>query len=288
MTTKYKLWDRQKIMLFMEILSQIDIENLHRDLKSNLLFTHRGTRLMVTSKTEWKEVVYVSFKGLIMIKGNSHTGYQHIRERHNFWTTKSYSTGKEFQAQSKFPQNILPIDFLKLADAIYSKENLFVENKHVDADKFEKYVGQYALDGENLEQLNLILYKDTKIVHSLYPQSNKNNKNRNKKKYPYTRGEVNVSVDKFNRITEIFVPFLDLKMNQKYGLLVDQSIPGDNEVWNILYFNESGKYEYHVEFGIKPKIKFSGDTSARISFQYCDLKIIEDFLIEMDKSHKQK
>lgn len=271
----------------MEILSQIDIENLLRNLKTNDLFIYRGTRIFVTSKIHWKEIVCVSFKGLVMIKGNSHTGYQHIRERHIFWTTKSYSTGKEFQAQSKFPQNIAPIDFLKIADKIYSTENLLVKNEHQDSDKFEKYIGEYALDGENLEKVNLILYKGTSIIHSLYPQSNKHNNNRSKKKYPYTRGEVQVRVDEFNKITEIFVPFLDLNMNQKYGLLVDQSVPGENEIWRILYFNELGKYEFCVDYGTKPKIKFSGDTSARISFQYCDLKIIEDYLIEMDNHFKK-
>jgi hypothetical protein len=272
----------------MEILTHIDIEIIKENSKSNPVFQYYGLRKLVSPQMNWKEVVAVSDKGLILIKGNCDTGYQHINERHNFWSIKPYSNGKEFQAQSKFPENIAPIEFIKIADSIYSLENFIVKNEHNGADKFEKYVGDYSFDGENFEKVNLILYKTTKIIHSLYPQNKRYNKNKNKTKYPYTRGQVKVTTDKFFRITEIFVPFLDINLHQKYGLVIDQTKGGDVEEWNILQFDNNGKYEGHLLFGIKPKSKFRGDTSARITFQHCDLKIIEDFLIEMDKNNEIK
>jgi hypothetical protein len=272
----------------MEILSQNDIENILENSKTNPVFQYYGLRRMINSKMNWKEVVSVSDKGLILIHGNSETGYQHIRERHDFWSIKSYSNGKEFQAQSKFPKSVAPINFIKIADAVYSLENLVVKNEHSDADKFEKYTGNYSFDGEIIEKVNLILYKNTKIIHSLYPQNKKYNKNKNKTKCPYTRGQVKVTTDRFLKIQEIFVPFLDINMKQKYGLLIDQTKADDIEDWNILYFNPDGEYKGHLLFGTKPKSKFRGDTSARITFQHCNLKFIEDFLSKMDKNNEAK
>ena len=269
----------------MEILTHEDIENIEKESGYNAVFQHYGLRRLIDSKMNWKEVVTVSDKGLILIKGNCETGYQHIKERHDFWSIKSYSDGKKFEAQSKFPKYIYPIDFIKIADAIYSLENLVIKNEHPDADKYEKYKGQYQFDGENFEDVNLILYKNTKIIHSLFPQNKKYNRNKNKTKYPYARGQVKVFTDKFCRITEIFVPFLDVNLRKKYGLLIDQTKKEDIEDWIVFYFNPDGKCKGQLLFGTKPKTKFQGETSARVTFQNCDLKLIEDFLLKIDENN---
>ena len=136
---------------------------------------------------------------------------------------------------------------------MYSLENLVIKNEHSDADKFEKYTGSYSFDGEIIEKVNLILYKSTKIIHSLYPQNKKYNKNKNKTKCPYTRGQVKVTTDRFLKIQEIFVPFLDINMKQKYGLLIDQTKADDIEDWNIFIsiLMENTKVIYFLEPNLK-------------------------------------
>lgn len=268
-----------------KILNDIEINYIENEARTNQMFQYYGVRAFSSSKLKYFDIVSVSYKGLILIKGNSLTGYLHIWERHLYWSTKSYSKEREFEAQSKFPSKIMPIDFIKIANSIYSTENFIVNNNHADSDKFEKYVGSYAFDGQDEELINLILYKNTKIIHSLYPQNKKHNKYKNRTKYPYRRGEVRVELDFKNRVSEIYIPFLDLNFRQKYGLLIEKSYQKQTEVWKVLSFDDKGKYFTYYDYGIKEIIIFSGDVSARITFQYCDLRFIEDFLIKIDDNN---
>ena len=168
-----------------KIFNKADIQNIENEVSTNPIFRYYGIRVANPSKLQIRDVVCVSDKNLILTKGNSYTAYQHIKERHHYWSINIYPKGKGFGAQSKFPEGIAPIDFIKIADQIYSEENFIENNEHKDSDKFEKYLGKYTFPNNDVDTINLILYKGTKIIHSLYPQNNKYNKLKNREKFTH-------------------------------------------------------------------------------------------------------
>lgn len=263
-------------------LTEIEIEKIEYEARTNPIFKISGLRVFSKSNPDFRDIIAISDKGLILIRGNSKTGYLHIKERHDFWTIKRYSDGDKFQAQSKFPKEILPIDYLKIANKIYLQENLVIKNEHKDANQFEKYVGLYPLEGVIEEEINLVLYKGTKIIHSLYPQNKKYNKDRNKIKYPYTRGEVRVEINYKNQVNEIFVPFFNIDNKLKYGLVIKRFYDEKIEEWYVLIYDNDEEVKSFKPFGQKSLTFFEGGKFAKTTFQHCDLKIIENYLLQID------
>ncbi len=279
---------RKIIDVMNKTLSLDDIKEVENDSRTNPLFRYYSLRVASVSSLNWKGIIEISFKGLIMINGNSETGFQHINERHNYWSLWYYRNGNEFESQSKFPEDIAPIDFIKIANEIFCPENYVLKNEHKNADKFEKYVGDYTFKNGNTEIVNLILYKNSKIIHSLYPQSRKYNKRKNRIKFPFSRGGVKVESDAFYRVKEIHVPFFGKDNILKYVLLVEMFYDRDIEEWSILVIDQNGQYKYHYNYGSRKIVPFKGDTYARISFQFNELREIEDFIVKINKKENEE
>ena len=266
-------------------LTKSEIEIIELEARNSPVVKYYGVKVFNVSKLNYLNVITISDKNLILIKGNLDTAYEHIKISHNYWSTQPYPKGDGFQAQSKFPIDILPINFIEIADSIYSTENFVVNNEHKDSDKFEKYFGLYSFDGKTEEKINLILYKGTKIIHSLYPQSNKHNKNRNRTKYPFTRGIVKISnLNSLKKIKEIYIPYFGTDLKLKYSILIEKFILKEIEEWRILVYDENRNYKFDYYIGEKKISKFSGETSERISYQHCDLKNIEELILKIDIS----
>jgi len=120
----------------------------------------------------------VSEKGLILIRGNKHTGLEHINHRHSrytsgsFWKQEKDEHGNEkikLDNPSKFSGYTIPIvTYVEIADQIFSEENKKVEeNKNTDL--FDVYSGEYIHRDGTKMRYRLVTYKDTKIIHTLYP-----------------------------------------------------------------------------------------------------------------------
>lgn len=133
--------------------------------------SHRLSILKVTSE-----------KGLIFIWGDCDTGFNHLNDRHNYWSEKTYWENKnqiiKLSDPSKFSKESLPIiDYPKISEAIYVEENLNIEkNKHPEI--FDVYIGEVEDDTKKLLRYRMVLYKGTKIVHTLFPEQTKHNKKR--------------------------------------------------------------------------------------------------------------
>ncbi len=103
-------------------------------------------------------------KKLVFIKGNRHTGLEHIMFRHNAYSHEVNPINKIFVETSKFNKDSKPLlDYSYLAELIYCPNNLN-EQLNKFPDKFDLY---YGLVGNS--NYVLILYKNTKVVHTLYP-----------------------------------------------------------------------------------------------------------------------
>jgi hypothetical protein len=136
----------------------------------------RVWRMGVTAKfsKKWYDIMALSPAGLIHFQGNSETGFAHIQERHGFYSEKNYFGSGSLRDPSKFSNQSLPlIDYINIADDVYLMRKKD-EKKHPDGDLFDKYTGEsdrHTGAGGIKKRFVLILYKDTKIVHSLFPDT---------------------------------------------------------------------------------------------------------------------
>lgn len=270
-----------------KLLSQEDIQEIIHNNRDNPVFKYYGVRLMSNEKHSYKEVVAVSEKNnLILIKGNEDTGNIHIRERHNFWSTKHYIVKNQkdeivFQNQSRFPRNIAPIEFIKIADKIYSNENKVLENDHPMADLFDLYIGEYLFDKPR--KVKLLLYKETKVIHSLFLFSSAYNKKR-VNKFPFSRGKVQFSTDPKTGIEETLIPYYDTTPKPRYGILIEKYPSEDLENITVLIFNPNDTRIFlYRKIGKRKLIKFETKKHEEVAYIHGDLRPMEKVIMEIDK-----
>lgn len=110
---------------------------------------------------------------LIMIGGNSDTGFKHIMERHSALSQAAYwKTDPKLHLDnpSVFQLGLVPIfDFLHIADSIFEPRNLITDKKNRHPELFDVYAGSHTFTNNLLCKYVLILYKGTKIIHTLFP-----------------------------------------------------------------------------------------------------------------------
>lgn len=175
------------------IITQENIKFFENEAR-NLIYRKKN---MIPISQSPSSIVSVSDKGLILITGNDDTGYKHIRKRHfverdAYWTEYLDKDGNLIQKKdildrkklkldnpSKFQPEEVPIMnhhyIVSIADQVYKKENLD-NNKNKQKELFDTYVGHAK--GIDIEETKyrLIIYKNSKIIHTLFPLSKKYNR----------------------------------------------------------------------------------------------------------------
>lgn len=269
-----------------QLLSKEDIKQILSSNRENPVFKYYGVRLMSTDKHSFKEVIAISDKhNLILIKGNEDTGNEHIRERHNFWSTKKYivpddNGGLRFQDQSRFPMGVAPIDYLKIADEIYSTENLIENNSHPMSEKFDLYIGEYLFDKPKKEKVKLLLYKSTKIVHSLFLARDSYNQKR-AKKFPFARGKVKFKTKK--GVEETFIPYYDVTTKLRYGISIEKYPSEDMEHIYLLIFNPKDYSGHNFIKLLERKLTyFQTKKHEEVTYQFNDLSEVERYIMDID------
>lgn len=265
-------------------LSKSDITEIEQEARTNPIFRYYGIRVAYRKDLAQNEILRISDnKNLILIKGNTDTGYEHIIDRHIFWSTKIYTKPENneivFQDQSKFPQDQYPLLFIKIAEEIFIEDNFIKENPHPEADKYDLYIGDYSFDGIKNEKVKLILYKGTKIIHSLFPKSDSHNKKR-VKKFPFSRGTVQT------KHNEVFIPYLDIELKIRFGILIEKDFKNDTEYINILTFDLDNECFYKDKIGYRKLLKFDSKKSEIITYQHGDLRPIERKIKEINDKLK--
>jgi hypothetical protein len=122
----------------------------------------------------WYDVIAVSPKDLIHFLGNLDTGWKHISERHGFYSDTNYFGYGKIGNPSKFNRKSIPIeDYVKIADDIYSYgvKDLKPNKKSEIFDKYKGKSNRYIGSNGTPKEFYLILYKGTRIVHSIYPEN---------------------------------------------------------------------------------------------------------------------
>jgi hypothetical protein len=106
--------------------------------------------IVVNGRSNEKTIITISKKNqLIFVEGNASTGYEHLRERHVFFSFKNYWIEEEekkyrLDKPSKFHPKMMPIiDYIKVADSIFDVNNKNI-TKNNKPNIFDKYTGLSA------------------------------------------------------------------------------------------------------------------------------------------------
>lgn len=213
-----------------QYLSQQLIDEIHRQ-AANIVW-----RMAIYAKfaRNWYDIMTISPAGLIFFKGNSDTGFEHIMERHGYFSFSSYFGYGALGNPNKFSRNSTPMeDYRCVGDDVFLQQQKDTK-PHADEDIFEKYRGTstrfQGSDGTPRE-FHLVLYKGTKIVHSIYPSKNIDGKLPKRVLQTLVRDKANIKA---------FTKPCD-----------------DYYIFRIPYINEQGVTRYEIIFKIDIEKKMS-------------------------------
>lgn len=187
-------------------------------------------------------------EGLILFYGNDDTGFVHIHERHCSSSLKPFwKEEKKIDDPSKFHRSIVPIiHYLEIAEEIFKPENLNIElNKNPE--RFDLYIGKATVNNF-LEDYKLLLYKNTRIIHNLFPTSSKYKLK--KKTKEFYRGNISLSNKILDNKKILSLPYKNFKdeiiyeikiifdYSQKLKIVMLHKFEHGNEIKNIILEKE--------------------------------------------------
>ncbi len=176
---------------------------------------------------------------LIFTEGNEDTGFRHLSDRHSYFSRRHYwrlddQNEYKLDKPSKFYPGFMPmIDYVNIADEICRLENKNTTVNH-KTNLFDKYTGEYCHEKFGSEKYHVLTYKDTMIVHTLFPDKKKHNP---KFKCLFARGPVSETLKYPEGINDLFVPFLDhtdsirfsITIRRYYGQLMEHLIISEHD-----------------------------------------------------------
>lgn len=208
-------------------------------------------------------------KKLIFIQGDNFTGLQHINMRHRFYTNAhSKISENEFVTTSRFSKTGGTLfDYQKISEAIYTPENIDPKNNKPFV--FDVYKGKV-----NGIEYRLIIYRETKIVHTLFPIEKK----KSKKKFEKT----DIVAQWHDPMTLLAViPYFDSNQILRYGIGITLYPNEQRENWRILIY-ENEKVVKHVDL-VEQKVEYRFDIGIRIQeINYMNVDNLEAIIYKIE------
>ena len=192
--------------------------------------------------------------GLIMVAGNEYTGMHHIRRRHSpasllrTWVDYADADGKpqvRLDDPSRFRPYVNPIfDYIDIADVIYLQGKLDESNNL----QFDKYVGSYTFSDGITVKHTLILYKNTKIIHTLYPQ--KSFPKRDKiSGFLFRRGQASSAWNTSNCKTITNIPYFSREGELRYAIIIQLDTFAKFFEFELIRYSSSGQPMQYMSLG---------------------------------------
>ncbi|NDV80163.1 hypothetical protein [Dysgonomonas sp. 511] len=244
---------------------------------------------VISGNSNKKTIITISKNNqLIVTQGNEDTGFTHLNNRHGFFSYKNYWIKNEMQVlrldkPSKFHPNMMPaIDFVKVADAIFDVENKN-KTKNNRPDVFDKYTGEYSFIDGNVEKYHLLTYKNTKIIHSLFPDKKKYNR---KTKIQYGKGIVSCKTKLPPGYNDLLIPYENKDGIIAFSILLRKYYQEKVERLIIQKHDIEGNPQILFVLGERTFNDYERFTHEdMIFFQHEDLKNLEDIIIQIDNMH---
>jgi hypothetical protein len=223
--------------------------------------------------------------GLIFIKGNEATGFNHIHARHDFWSTITFWKATDdknaiLDNPSKFNKSYVPIrDYILIADGVYGPQNINTD-KNNDPSRFDMFTAEFT-DSYGLTAIyHLLTYKDTKIVHTLFPQTKKNNLKRHGKLH-FGRGDVIFEQSPDGTLIEITIPYLDATGKPVYSIFLRKHSELKLEKAFIFVHDSNGKSEGFIYLGERTGSILPSRAHYVVTYQHADLRGFERIILDI-------
>jgi len=266
------------------LFSKGDIALIEKDAETG--FENYYDTLFGTGDASERTIMTISkTKNLIFVKGNDDTGFDHLRDRHTSYSFHDYWKINEEGLQkldnpSKFHSHMMPIiDYVKIADWIYSPANINRE-KNRRPQLFDMYTGTYTFKDQK-EKYHLLVYKDTKVVHTLYPNGKKQNP---PNRTIYAKGPASRQFVHPPGYNDLRLPYLNVKELPVYSLLLRKFLPEQIERFFIVVHDQSGADR---DFYVLGSRRMNGmeqfDREDMAMFQNSDLSVYERMINEIDR-----
>ena len=222
----------------------------------------------------WWDVAHISpFKKLLFIEGQRFTGLEHINMRHRYYTNEHSPISGGYVITSRFAPDAGTLnDYSRLAEFLYDEKYKVIE-KNKRPEIFDVYQAKVEFK-ERLEYC-LIVYKNSKIVHTLFPIE------KNKVVKKFKKHNFFVEYSEFDFIRG-FIPYTDKEDILRFGIGICFTISEGKEVWSGLAYNGE-KYLAKIEFG-EMRVEYKFGIEKRIeALNYSDLTKHENVIINKMK-----
>jgi hypothetical protein len=222
-------------------------------------------------------------KQLILFNGNEHTGYKHIYKRHNpIPKGVTWSISGSMTESTKFSFYHTPIFYyLIIAEAIYCPENLN-KDKNIRPDNFDLYIGTYT-DPQNITNTyRLLLYKNTRIIHNLFPEQKVYHKFKPVKGFNLIQGSTGYTHDVANMKVTYKFKFFDSKSTPKIDVSIETDRHFKTEKWTYNILDWDGNVLKTIHFA-----NFRKEEFINMHQRATNLTYFED-LTELKKSIKKE
>ena len=249
----------------------------------------RDPRLLIFAKTRTDVLRVSPINELIFIEGDDNTGFKHINQRHSKYherpnwrkaKTEDKANYWQLQKHSLFSTSVIPyFDYPKIADSIYKKENLNIE-ENTNPENYDLYCGNYKSQKDGTIPFKLLLYKGTKIVHNLYPNSNQFTPNR---VLNYKKGVLGATYNVKMCQATIRIPYYDRKKLIKYKIVFLQDYFQKKEkvlIERLNYDNKTSDIFFITERDL-PYKEFDQLILARMDF--VELPGLENIILSIEK-----
>lgn len=259
------------------LLTDKEIKEILEQERQNPLFS---IAMAISFGSKRNSILRISpIKKIIFVKGDSSTGFEHINDRHNYWSDKSYwktiDSEVKLDNPSKFSRKSIPIgEYIDIADKLYDTSNLNIE-KNKKPELFEMYSGSIIDSGNVTMKYHMLLYKGTRIIHTLYPHSDKHN---NKKIINYVKGEPTSEYHSKNNTFIIAIPYLNNLNTVVYSFQVIKDYENNIEKWVIVHHQLKQAVKVN-ELPIKERVEFEEDIRRA---EYADLTKIEKIIKQLE------
>lgn len=253
---------------------------------------------LASFKNQWYDILSISPRGLIHIHGNKDTGWAHIMSRHSYYSNDLYFGRGALGDPSKFRSSDIPIfEWRQIADDVFFSGKMDTK-EHPDAALFIKYIGKSSRftgsNGENKDFV-LILYRDTRIIHSIFPKKSLQPDTPKSKSRSFKRALDYIKVEKplSSDFLTIRIPYVNAQLIERYVIIVHIDLstmrglthlqvnwPNGQPIYSILTLLS---YNFHLN---KADVESNNIEFSRFinSFtKYVDFSHIEEVMTRIEK-----
>jgi hypothetical protein len=254
--------------------------------------------ILASFKKQWFGILSISPRGLIHIHGNRDTGWAHIISRHSYYSNDLYFGEGALGNPSRYQSSGIPIyDWREVADDVFI-QGVIDDKEHPDAALFVKYTGgsaRFTRSGDEPKDFILILYRDTKIVHSIFPKKSLQADTPKSKLRDFKRALDYITAEKpfLGDFLTIRIPYVNKDIIERYVIVVHIDFNSMQALAHLQvnWPNGQPRYSIHTLLGFEVSLNKSDVEANNIELarfinsftKYSDFGHVEEVMARTEK-----